>query len=255
MMIDFTIPVFALLHTLTTLAVVRGFTAVPFSLQAVAPTNPSFARHLARRAHQGDDWISLAENGSVQKRILEPGTGTVPQEGSEVEVEYVGTLVGEKAWSSDDVVECWLKNQQGLDHLADAFVAAEIDGSKLMDASFFTEDFLMNDLGLSNKIQCKKLVMASKRLAKQQDDFPAGTEFDSSADRGPFKFSLGAGSKAIRAYDLAVATMLEGERAEIICRADYAYGAEGYRKRNGDVVVPPFATLRFDIKLQKCYKL
>jgi FKBP-type peptidyl-prolyl cis-trans isomerase len=121
----------------------------------------------------------------------------------------------------------------------------------LMDSTFFTEDFLMNELGLSNKIQCKKLVMASKRLTKQQDDFPAGLEFDSSAERGPFKFTLGAG-KVIRAYELAVATMLEGERAEIICRADLAYMAEGYRKRNGDVVVPPFATLRFDIKLLKC---
>jgi hypothetical protein len=252
MMIGFTIPVFALLLEFTTLAVVSGFTVVPLSSPAFAPTNPSFARHLARQAHQGgDDWISLAENGSVQKRILEPGTGEVPQEGSEVEVEYVGTLVGEGDWSVEDVVDCWLKNQQGLDHLADAFVAAEIDGSKLMDTSFFTEDFLMNELGLSNKIQCKKLVMASKRLTKQQDDFPAGIEFDSSAERGPFKFTLGAG-KVIRAYDLAVATMLDGERAEIICRTDFAYGAEGYRKRNGDIVVPPFATLRFDIKLQKC---
>jgi hypothetical protein len=250
MMIGFTITipaVFALFHAFTTLTTVGAFTVVPFSLQAVVPTNPSFARHSARRA-QGDDWISLVENGSVQKRILEPGTGEAPQKGSEVEVEYTGTLVGEGDWSAQDVVDCWLKNQQGLDHLADAFVAAEIDGSKLMDTSFFTEDFLMNEMGLSNKIQCKKLVMASKRLAKQQDDFPAGTEFDSSTERGPFKFALGAG-KAIRAYDVAVATMLEGERAEIICRADYAYGAEGFRKRNGDVVVPPFATLRFDIKL------
>jgi hypothetical protein len=246
MMIGFTIPVFALLHAFTTLGVVGAFTVGPLS-----SPNPSFARHLARRAHQGEDWISLAENGSVQKRILEPGTGEVPQQGSEVEVEYVGTLVGEGDWGVQDVVDCWLKNQQGLDHLADAFVAAEIDGSKLMDTSFFTEDFLMNELELTNKIQCKKLVMAAKRLAKQQDDFKAGTEFDSSTERGPFKFTLGAG-KVIRAYELAVATMIEGERADIICRTDYAYGVEGYRKRNGDVVVPPFATLRFDIKLQKC---
>jgi hypothetical protein len=250
MMIGFSILIFVLLHTFTTLPVARGFTVIPIPLQTVASPSPSFAGHKVRRAQEGDDWTSLAENGSVQKRILEAGTGDIPQVGSDVEVDYVGTLVGDGGWSVQDVIDCWLKNQQGLDILSDAFVAAEIDGSKLMDVTCFTEDFIMSELGLSNKIQCKKLVMASKRLAKQQVDFPAGTEFDSSKERGPFKFTLGAG-KAIRAYDLAVATMKGGERAEIICRADYAYGAEGYRKRNGDVVVPPFATLRFIIKLQK----
>jgi hypothetical protein len=194
-------------------------------------------------------WVSLADG--VKKRVIQEGEGEVAHEGSEVEVDYVGTLQGESDWTVQDVVDCWLKNQQGLDHLCDAFVEASVDGRKLMDTELFTEDFVTNELGVSNKIQCKKLVMAAKRIGKQQHVFAAGKEFDSSKERGPFKFILGQG-KVIKAYELAVATMKQGEKAEIICRADYAYGAEGFRKMNGDVVVPPFATLCFEIDLLKC---
>jgi FKBP-type peptidyl-prolyl cis-trans isomerase len=88
-------------------------------------------------------------------------------------------------------------------------------------------------------------------MGKQQHDFGAPLEFDSSKERGPFKFTLEQG-KAIMAYELAVATMKQGEKAEIICRSDYAYGAEGIRRPNGDVVGPPFDTLRFEIYLLKC---
>ena len=42
--------------------------------------------------------------------------------------------------------------------------------------------------------------------------------------------------------------MREGERAEFLLRADQAYGKDGLR-RKGAIIVPPFATLCFDIKL------
>jgi hypothetical protein len=45
---------------------------------------------------------------------------------------------------------------QGLDHISDSFVKVGIDGNKLMDTAFFTEGFVTNELGVSNKIQCKK---------------------------------------------------------------------------------------------------
>ncbi|KAL7548343.1 hypothetical protein ACHAWF_011630 [Thalassiosira exigua] len=94
--------------------------------------------------------------------------------------------------------------------------------------------------------------MASRRMIKQQEEYAPGTEFDSSASRGKnYCFELGSG-KVIRAMDLAVASMEVGERAEVICRADYAYGPEGLRTSSGDVMVPPFATLRFDLKLVSC---
>jgi FKBP-type peptidyl-prolyl cis-trans isomerase len=217
-------------------------------------TKPSFQARLTTAQALSSipseqDWVSLDDG--LKKRVIECGEGNVAQKGSQVEVEYTGTLYGEKDWTVQDVVDCWLKHQQGLDHLKDAFMGAQVDGAKLMDTSFFTEEFVSNELNVSNKIQCKKLVMAAKRLAKQQEDYAVGTEFDSSKERGPFKFTLGE-NKAIRAYELAIATMKQGERAEIVCRADYAYGSEGYRKQNGHIVVPPFATLRFDVKLLKC---
>eukprot|EP00521_Asterionellopsis_glacialis_P002268 CAMPEP_0195251808 /NCGR_PEP_ID=MMETSP0706-20130129/3504_1 /TAXON_ID=33640 /ORGANISM="Asterionellopsis glacialis, Strain CCMP134" /LENGTH=92 /DNA_ID=CAMNT_0040304017 /DNA_START=56 /DNA_END=334 /DNA_ORIENTATION=+ len=91
--------------------------------------------------------------------------------------------------------------------------------------------------------------MAAKRLGKVQEDFPSGMEFDSNKERGePYKFVLGKG-KAIKGMDLGVASMKVGETSKIICRTDYAYGSEGYRKSNGDVVVPPFATLCFEVTL------
>jgi FKBP-type peptidyl-prolyl cis-trans isomerase len=48
---------------------------------------------------------------------------------------------------------------------------------------------------------------------------------------------------------LGIENMRVGEKANIICRSDYAYGAEGMRKSNGDVLVPPFATLCFEVSL------
>jgi FK506-binding protein 4/5 len=236
----------ALCVAIVTLVVVDGFLVVP-GIQVVVHSATRLSTAHALSSDQ--DWVSLADG--VKKRVIEKGEGNVAQEKSAVKVEYTGTLVGEQDWTVQDVVDCWLDKQQGLDHLKDAFMERQIDGSKLMDSNFFTEEFVTNELQLSNKIQCKKLVMASKRLAKQQKEFLVGTEFDSSKERGPFKFTLGEG-KVIRACELAVATMKQGERALVLCRADYAYGSEGFRKQNGHVVVPPFSSLCFDMTLLTC---
>lgn len=185
--------------------------------------------------------------------MTEEGDGTLAQSGQTVEIDYVGTL-GEIDWDVEGVISCWLLSQQGLDGLADGFRDANIDSTKLMDTTFFTEAFVADTLGVSNKIQIKKLVMASKRLAKAVQEYPAGTQFDSNQDRNegaPYSFVLG-NKKAIRAMELAVASMKQGERAELKCRTDYAYGKEGIRKANGDVMVPEYATLCFDISLLKC---
>ena len=194
-----------------------------------------------------DDWVDLTPNGGVRKRILEAGddTTSTATQGETVAIEYVGTLRDLQAsWTVQDVVDCWLSEQQGLEGLADAFLEHEVDGALLMNPEAFTEDFVSTNLGVANKIQCKKLVMAAKRLTKEP--YNAGSIFDTSAERGrPFQFTVG--QKAIRAIQIAVQTMRMGERAEIVARSDYAYGKEGYRKANGDVMVPPFAVLCFDI--------
>ena len=71
-----------------------------------------------------------------------------------------------------------------------------------------------------------------------------GAKFDSSKDRDePFIFSLGAGM-VIKGWDEGVQGMKEGGQRVLIIPANLGYGARGA----GDVI-PPNATLRFEVEL------
>lgn len=71
-----------------------------------------------------------------------------------------------------------------------------------------------------------------------------GKVFDSSRTRGkPFKFSVGKG-EVIRGWDEGVVQMSVGQRAKLVCSPDYAYGSRGHPG-----VIPPNATLNFDVEL------
>jgi len=71
-----------------------------------------------------------------------------------------------------------------------------------------------------------------------------GTQFDSSVDRGtPFQFPLGAG-RVITGWDEGVAGMLVGEKRELIIPPDLGYGSRG-----AGGVIPPDATLIFEVEL------
>jgi len=74
---------------------------------------------------------------------------------------------------------------------ADSFVAQNVDGAKLLSA--FTEEFVTETLGVAKKLHAKKLANASKKLQADAELHKTGTEFDSSAAKGPFKFTLGKG--------------------------------------------------------------
>lgn len=233
---------------------VRSFSTVSTGFAKTnRPVSNCWGGPLKASVSATDGWVSLTDDNAVQKRIIQEGSGDVAKAGQTVEIDYVGTLGTTMDWDVEDVIDCWLVSQQGLEGLADGFRSNGVDAAKLMDPSFFNEDFVTEAFDLSSKIQIKKLVMAAKRLAKTATEYPAGTQFDSNKHRGdaPYSFVLGK-KKAIRAMELSVASMKEGEHAEIICRADYAYGKEGYRKADGDVMVPEYATLCFDIKLLKC---
>lgn len=105
---------------------------------------------------------------------------------------------------------------------------------------------------LPNGLQILDVVIGPGREAKEGDVVAAhyagtledGTKFDSSYDRGqPFSFILGGGM-VIKGWDLGLVGMKVGGKRKLIIPSALGYGARG-----AGGVIPPNATLHFDIEL------
>jgi FKBP-type peptidyl-prolyl cis-trans isomerase FkpA len=104
--------------------------------------------------------------------------------------------------------------------------------------------------------QIEDFVVGSGPVAKAGDNVSVhytgtladGTKFDSSVDRGqPFSFPLGKG-RVIKGWDFGVAGMQVGGKRKLIIPSDEGYGPEGYPG-----LIPPNATLVFEVELLKIH--
>ena len=104
----------------------------------------------------------------------------------------------------------------------------------------------------SSGLKYQDLVVGTGDLAEPGKDVSVhytgwltdSTKFDSSVDRGqPFTFRVGAGN-VIRGWDEGVAGMRVGGERKLIIPPEMGYGTRG-----AGGVIPPNATLVFDVEL------
>lgn len=131
--------------------------------------------------------------------------------------------------------------------LAAAMPAAKPDdtGSKPMELKTLPSGLQYEDVTIGEGAEARAGVHVSVHYTGWlYENGKAGRKFDSSKDRNePFSFPLGAGH-VIKGWDEGVAGMRVGGKRRLVIPAELGYGARG-----AGGVIPPNATLVFEVEL------
>jgi FKBP-type peptidyl-prolyl cis-trans isomerase len=149
-------------------------------------------------------------------------------------------------WAKKDQVATKMKTQraeQDQKDLSTLFKTLGVDGSKMQS----------NADGLKwivRKPGTGAVPAKGQRIKAHYTGYlPNGTKFDSSVDRGtPFETEIGVG-RVIKGWDAAFTSMKVGEKRVLVIPPALGYGSRG-----AGGVIPPDATLVFDVELIEILK-
>jgi len=213
---------------------------------------------------------------SLNIEHLVEGTGAQPQAGDYVSVHYVGTLTDGTEFDSSRkrgepiefpigegrVIQGW---DQGIAQLkvggkAILTIPPELGygargaGNVIPPNATLVFEVELVDVKAAPKIEYIEIEPGTGAQPKRGQKVAVhyvgtlqdGTEFDNSLNRGqPISFPLGMG-RVIAGWDQGIAMMKEGGKATLIIPPELGYGARG-----AGGLIPPNATLVFDVELVK----